>query len=216
MSRSFVEFCLSEGALRFGEFTLKSKRVSPYFFNFGEFNSGKSLSILGRFYAQKIVDDNIDFDVLFGPAYKGIPLVTSVAIALAEVHQRDVPFCFNRKVEKDHGEGGVLVGAELKGRVLMLDDVITAGTTFKATAELIQGQGAELAGVLTALDRQERGYEGDQSASQTLSAQYKLPFYSISNLSDIIEYVEQQPDMQEHLGKMLGYQKQYGTVELLD
>ncbi len=153
----FIEFALSRQVLKFGSFTLKSGRTSPYFFNAGLFNTGGDLAKLGRFYAAAIQDSGIGFDVLFGPAYKGIPIATTTAVALAEHHDRDVPYCFNRKEAKTHGEGGNLVGSALQGRILLVDDVITAGTAIGESMQIIQAQGAELAGVLIALDRQERG-----------------------------------------------------------
>jgi orotate phosphoribosyltransferase len=161
----FIDFAISAGVLRFGDFTLKSGRTSPYFFNAGLFNTGEHLARLGRCYAQAISDSGIEFDVLFGPAYKGIPLAAAASIALADHHQRNVPWCFNRKEAKDHGEGGNLVGAGLDGRILVIDDVITAGTAIRESVEIIQAAGASLAGVVIALDRQERG-TGQQSAIQ--------------------------------------------------
>ncbi|MGU2193079.1 orotate phosphoribosyltransferase [Pseudomonas aeruginosa] len=163
--RDFIRFAIERGVLRFGEFTLKSGRTSPYFFNAGLFDSGLALARLGRFYAEAVIDSGIDFDVLFGPAYKGIPLAATTAVALAEQHQRDLPWCFNRKEAKDHGEGGTLVGAPLSGRVLIIDDVITAGTAIREVMQIIDAQGARAAGVLIALNRQERG-KGELSAIQ--------------------------------------------------
>ena len=163
--REFIRFAIERGVLRFGEFTLKSGRTSPYFFNAGLFNSGSALAQLGRFYASAVIESGLDFDVIFGPAYKGIPLGAATAIALAEQHQRDLPWCFNRKEAKDHGEGGTLVGAPLTGRVLIVDDVITAGTAIREVMQIIRAQNAEAAGVLIALNRQERG-QGELSAIQ--------------------------------------------------
>ena len=156
--RQFIEFALNKQVLKFGEFTLKSGRKSPYFFNAGLFNTGRDLALLGRFYAEALVDSGIEFDLLFGPAYKGIPIATTTAVALAEHHDKDLPYCFNRKEAKDHGEGGNLVGSALQGRVMLVDDVITAGTAIRESMEIIQANGATLAGVLISLDRQERGF----------------------------------------------------------
>lgn len=210
--QQFIAFALERGVLRFGEFTLKSGRKSPYFFNAGNFQTGGALAELGRFYAAAIVNAKIEFDVLFGPAYKGIPLVSSVAIALAREFNIDKPYCFDRKEAKDHGEGGVIVGAELKGRVLMIDDVITAGTTFRQVVQLIKNHGAEFAGVMIALDRQEVGLVGDKSAVQELSAEFGVPFNSIIKLTDIIQYLEERGKMSEELAKMRDYRAEYGVT----
>jgi orotate phosphoribosyltransferase len=155
--REFIEFALNKQVLKFGEFTLKSGRISPYFFNAGLFNTGRDLALLGRFYAEALIDSGIDFDLVFGPAYKGIPIATTTVVALAEQHERDVPYCFNRKEAKDHGEGGTLVGSPLQGKVMLVDDVITAGTAIRESMEIINANNASLAGVLISLDRQERG-----------------------------------------------------------
>lgn len=184
--REFIAFARERGALRFGEFTLKSGRVSPYFFNAGLFNTGRAVAQLGRSYAATIARSNLSFDMLFGPAYKGIPLVAVTAAALAEHHARDVPFAFNRKEAKDHGEGGTIVGSPLRGRVLVVDDVITAGTAIRESAGIVHAAGASLAGVVLALDRQERG-QGAQSAVQEVRARYGVPCVSIVTLSDLIE-----------------------------
>lgn len=188
--QSFIELCLDLGVLRFGEFKLKSGRLSPYFFNAGLFNSSRAIANLGKHYAQAVVKSNIPFDMLFGPAYKGIPLVTTTAIALADHHNRDVPWAFNRKEAKDHGEGGNIVGAPLKGRVLIVDDVITAGTAIRESIDIIRAAGAEPAGVILALDRQERG-QGTLSAVQEVEQTFKLPVASIIKLADLITHLEQ-------------------------
>ena len=186
--RDFIRFAIERGVLRFGQFTLKSGRISPYFFNAGLFDSGLALAQLGRFYAAAVVDSGIDFDVLFGPAYKGIPLAATTAVALAEHHQRDMPWCFNRKEAKDHGEGGTLVGAPLAGRVLIIDDVITAGTAIREVMQIIQAQGAQAAGVLIALNRQECG-KGELSAIQEVERDYSMPVVSIVSLEQVLEYL---------------------------
>jgi len=205
----FIQFALHSDVLRFGEFTLKSGRISPYFFNAGLFNSGQRLARLGQFYADAIVDSGLEFDILFGPAYKGIPLGTACAVALAERHGRDVPFCFNRKEAKAHGEGGSIVGAPLEGRVLIIDDVITAGTAIRESMDIITAAGATPAGVLIALDRQERGL-GKLSAIQEVEQNYHIPVLSIIRLGHLIDYLEQQPDKAEQLKAVSDYRSQYG------
>jgi len=207
--REFIEFALEKQVLKFGEFTLKSGRKSPYFFNAGLFNSGRDLARLGRFYAAALVDAGIDYDLLFGPAYKGIPIATTTAVALAEHHDLDLPYCFNRKEAKDHGEGGNLVGSPLKGRVMLVDDVITAGTAIRESMDIIQAHGAELAGVLIALDRQERG-QGELSAIQEVERDYGAKVISIITLADLISYLEQQPGQAGMLEKVRAYRSQYG------
>ena len=207
--RQFIEFALSKQVLKFGEFTLKSGRKSPYFFNAGLFNTGRDLALLGRFYAEALVDSGIDFDLLFGPAYKGIPIASATAVQLAELHDVDMPWCFNRKEAKDHGEGGNLVGSPLKGRIMLVDDVITAGTAIRESMDLIQANGAELAGVLIALDRQEKG-KGELSAIQEVQRDYNAPVIAIITLSDLISYLETQPEMAEHLAKVKEYRTTYG------
>jgi len=176
--KAFIEFALSRNVLRFGEFTLKSGRVSPYFFNAGLFNTGSALARLGRYYAEAIVDSGLAFDVLFGPAYKGIPLAATTCVALADHHERDMPYCFNRKEAKAHGEGGNIVGSPLQGRILIIDDVITAGTAIRESMQLIETAGAKPAGVVIALDRQEKG-SGELSAIQEVEQQYGIPVLSI-------------------------------------
>jgi len=206
----FIEFALSRQVLKFGSFTLKSGRTSPYFFNAGLFNTGGDLAKLGRFYAAAIQDSGIEFDVLFGPAYKGIPIATTTAVALAEHHQRDIPYCFNRKEAKTHGEGGNLVGSALQGRILLVDDVITAGTAIRESMQIIQAQGAELAGVLIALDRQERG-QGELSAIQEVERDFGTRVISIIGLNDLINYLQGKPELAEHLDAVTAYRAQYGV-----
>ncbi|WP_298721588.1 orotate phosphoribosyltransferase [uncultured Oceanisphaera sp.] len=207
--RDFIEFAMAKEVLKFGEFTLKSGRKSPYFFNAGLFNSGRDLARLGRFYAAALVDANTQYDVLFGPAYKGIPIASATAVQLAEVHDQDVPYCFNRKEAKDHGEGGNLVGSPLAGRIMLVDDVITAGTAIRESMDIIQANGAELAGVLIALDRQEKG-KGELSAIQEVERDYNAEVTAIITLADLIEYLAEQPGMSEHLDRVRAYREQYG------
>ena len=208
--QAFLEFAIEAGVLRFGEFTLKSGRISPYFFNAGLFNTGRHLARLGRFYAQAIVDSGRDFDVLFGPAYKGIPLAAATGIALADHHERDLPWCFNRKEAKDHGEGGNLVGAPLQGRVLIVDDVITAGTAIRESVDLIQAAGATPAGVVIALDRQERG-RGERSAIQEVEQDLGLPVTSIVTLSDLQTWLEGGAGNADTLERIRAYRAEYGV-----
>lgn len=205
----FIEFALSRQVLKFGSFTLKSGRTSPYFFNAGLFNTGGDLAKLGRFYAAAVQDSGIDFDVLFGPAYKGIPIATTTAVALYDHHQRDVPYCFNRKEAKTHGEGGSLVGSPLQGKIMLVDDVITAGTAIRESMQIIQAQGAELAGVLIALDRQERG-QGELSAIQEVERDFGTKVVSIIALKDLINYLQGKPELAEHLEAVSAYRAQYG------
>lgn len=207
--RDFIEFAMAKEVLKFGEFTLKSGRKSPYFFNAGLFNSGRDLARLGRFYAAALVDANTQYDVLFGPAYKGIPIASATAVQLAEVHDQDVPYCFNRKEAKTHGEGGNLVGSPLVGRIMLVDDVITAGTAIRESMDIIQANGAELAGVLIALDRQEKG-KGELSAIQEVERDYHAEVTAIITLADLIEYLNEQPGMSEHLERVRAYREQYG------
>ena len=207
--REFIRFAIERGVLRFGEFTLKSGRTSPYFFNAGLFDSGLALARLGRFYAAAVVDSGIDFDVLFGPAYKGIPLAATTAVALAEHHQRDMPWCFNRKEAKDHGEGGTLVGAPLAGRVLIVDDVITAGTAIREVMQIIQAQGAQAAGVLIALNRQERG-QGELSAIQEVERDFGMPVVSIVSLEQVLEYLAGDTELKQYLPAVQAYRAEYG------
>ncbi|MBV1790650.1 orotate phosphoribosyltransferase [Marinobacterium sp. D7] len=207
--RAFIEFAIEQEVLRFGEFTLKSGRKSPYFFNAGLFNTGAALAKLGQFYASAIVDSGIEFDVMLGPAYKGIPLAAATAVALATEHQRDVPYVFNRKEAKDHGEGGTLVGAPLEGRVLIIDDVITAGTAIREVMAIIDGAGAQPAAVAIALNRMERG-KGEFSAIQEVERDYNMPVISIVTLDDLIEFLEEKGDMQKELAAIRQYRKDYG------
>jgi len=208
--RQFIEFALDKQVLKFGEFTLKSGRTSPYFFNAGLFNTGSCLALLGRFYAAALMDSEVEFDLLFGPAYKGIPIATTTAVALAEHHERDVPYCFNRKEAKDHGEGGSLVGSPLAGRIMLVDDVITAGTAIRESMEIIAAHGASLAGVLISLDRQERG-RADISAIQEVERDYQCKVTSIITLQDLISYLEEKPEMAESLAKVRQYREEYGV-----
>ena len=207
--REFIRFAIERGVLRFGEFTLKSGRSSPYFFNAGLFNSGLALAQLGRFYAAAVVDSGIAFDVLFGPAYKGIPLAAATAVALAEQHELDLPWCFNRKEAKTHGEGGSLVGARLEGRVLIVDDVITAGTAIREVMQIIQAQGAQAAGVLIALNREERG-QGELSAIQEVERDFAMPVVSIVSLTQVLEYLADNAQLKQYLPAVQAYREQYG------
>ncbi|NRB23651.1 orotate phosphoribosyltransferase [Shewanella sp.] len=207
--REFIEFALERQVLRFGEFTLKSGRISPYFFNAGLFNTGRDLARLGRFYATALVDSGIEHDLLFGPAYKGIPIATTTAVALCEHHDIDMPYCFNRKEKKQHGEGGSLVGSELKGRVMLVDDVITAGTAIRESMEIIQAHDASLAGVLIALDRQEKG-KGELSAIQEVERDFGCEIISIIKLGDLINYLSEKPGMEAQLASVSAYRDQYG------
>ncbi|MDG2647232.1 orotate phosphoribosyltransferase, partial [Vibrio parahaemolyticus] len=194
--REFIEFALEKEVLKFGEFTLKSGRKSPYFFNAGLFNTGRDLARLGRFYAAALADSGIEFDVLFGPAYKGIPIATTTAVALADHHDIDTPYCFNRKEAKNHGEGGNLVGSALEGRIMLVDDVITAGTAIRESMEIIKANGADLAGVLVAIDRQEKG-KGELSAIQEVERDFGCAVISIVSLGDLITYLEEKGNATE-------------------
>jgi orotate phosphoribosyltransferase len=209
--REFIELSLELGVLRFGEFRLKSGRVSPYFFNAGLFNTGYAAARLGRYYAAAIADSGAKFDMLFGPAYKGIPLVALTASALAEHQDMDVPFAYNRKEAKAHGEGGNIVGAPLRGRVMIVDDVITAGTAVREAYQVISATGADVAGLVISLDRQERG-QGALSAVQELKQSLGIPVISIIKLNDLIDTLEDSPEHQEYLQPVLDYRKQYGVV----
>ncbi|TRW48346.1 orotate phosphoribosyltransferase [Aliidiomarina halalkaliphila] len=207
--REFIEFALGKGVLKFGEFTLKSGRTSPYFFNAGLFNTGADLAKLGRYYAAALEDSGIDYDVLFGPAYKGIPIASATVVSLYEHYQKDVPYCFNRKEKKDHGEGGSLVGAALKGRIMLVDDVITAGTAIRESMDIVEANGASLAGVLIALDRQEKG-RGELSAIQEVERDYNASVIAIVTLGDIIDYLSEQAGQEAMLEKVREYRSQYG------
>ncbi|HIP53037.1 MAG TPA: orotate phosphoribosyltransferase [Chromatiales bacterium] len=208
--REFLDFALEVGVLRFGEFTLKSGRVSPYFFNAGLFNTGAALARLGRYYAQTIVDSGIGFDLLYGPAYKGIPLAAVTCAALADHHGLDVPYAFNRKETKDHGEGGDIVGHPLEGRILIIDDVISAGTSVRESVEIIRAHGADPGGVVIALDRQERG-QGEKSAIQEVEEDYGIPVAAIVRLEDLIDYLEEKPEAKDDLQRILAYRAKYGV-----
>jgi orotate phosphoribosyltransferase len=208
--RDFLDFALDVGVLRFGEFTLKSGRISPYFFNAGLFNTGASLARLGRYYAQTIIASGIDFDVLYGPAYKGIPLAAVTAAALYDQHGLDIPYAFNRKEAKDHGEGGVIVGHPLEGRVMIIDDVISAGTSVRESVQIIQGLNATPTGVVIALDRQERG-QGERSAIQEVEQDYGIPVAAIVRLQQLIEYLQQKPHAADSLERIRTYREQYGV-----
>ncbi len=207
---AFIRFALARGVLRFGEFVLKSGRKSPYFFNSGLFNTGGALARLGRFYAQALAASGVEYDMIFGPAYKGIPLVSALGVALDEGFGRDVPYAFNRKEAKDHGEGGVIVGAPLSGRVLIVDDVISAGTSVRESIGLIRAAGAEPAGVLIALDRQERG-QGETSAIQEVEAEFAIPVVSIIKLEDLLHFLERDDALCRWLPAVREYRSRYGV-----
>ncbi|WP_049622950.1 orotate phosphoribosyltransferase [Frateuria defendens] len=209
--RDFIELTLAREVLRFGEFTLKSGRQSPYFFNLGRIDSGAALGQLGRAYAAAVVESGLKVDMLFGPAYKGIALAAATAIALADRHGRDLPWAYNRKEAKDHGEGGVLVGAPLKGRVLIVDDVMTAGTAVRESLALIRAQGATPAGVLIALDRQERG-QGELSAAQEVQRDYGIPVIAITGLADVLAYAGERPALAAEHARLLAYRERYGVA----
>ena len=206
---AFIELAIRRQALKFGEFTLKSERISPYFFNAGYFNQGEDIAILGDCYAQTLVDGNADFDMLFGPAYKGIPLATTTASALYQKFNKNVSLCYNRKEAKQHGEGGNLVGAPLKGNVLIVDDVITAGTAIRESIQIIQNAGAKPAGVLIALDRQEKGLS-ELSAIQEVEKEYNLPVYAIITLNDLQNYLTDHKELSQYSEQVALYRKTYG------
>jgi len=208
--KEFIEFAIEKQVLKFGEFTLKSGRISPYFFNAGLFNTGRDLARLGRFYAAALQDSGIAYDLLFGPAYKGIPIATTTAVALSNDYDLDVPYCFNRKEAKTHGEGGSLVGSELTGKIMLVDDVITAGTAIRESMDIISAHKAELAGVLIALDRQEKG-KAELSAIQEVERDYDAKVISIVELADVVSYLETLPEMQQHLESVQAYRQQYGV-----
>ncbi|MGB9670182.1 MAG: orotate phosphoribosyltransferase [Halothiobacillaceae bacterium] len=210
LSQDFLRYALEREVLRFGEFTLKSGRVSPYFFNAGLFNTGEALSRLGRYYAELIVHSKVEFDMLFGPAYKGIPLAAATAIALSERHGRDVPWAFNRKEAKDHGEGGSIVGAPLAGRVLIIDDVITAGTAIRESLGIIRAAGAQAVGVAVLLDRQERG-QGELSAIQEVEREHGLKALAIAGLADLIELMRGDAEFAGQLPIVEAYRAAYGV-----
>jgi orotate phosphoribosyltransferase len=208
--RQFLELAVSRQVLRFGEFTLKSGRISPYFFNAGLFDSGAALAALGRCYAQALDASGLDFDMVFGPAYKGIPLATTLAVALAG-QGRDVPVAFNRKEAKSHGEGGSLIGAKLAGRVLIVDDVITAGTAIRESLEIIRAAGATPSAVVIALDRQERGQVGERSAAQEVAAEFGLPVIAIAGLDELLEFADDRPELAAHKSALMAYRLRYGS-----
>ena len=207
--KEFIEFAIEKQVLKFGEFTLKSGRISPYFFNAGLFNTGRDLARLGRFYAAALQDSAIDYDLLFGPAYKGIPIATTTAVALSNDYDLDIPYCFNRKEAKTHGEGGSLVGSALAGKIMLVDDVITAGTAIRESMDIINAHHAELAGVLIALDRQEKG-KAELSAIQEVERDYDAKVISIVQLADVVKYLETLPEMKMHLASVTAYREQYG------
>jgi len=206
--KEFIQYALDCGVLKFGEFKLKSGRTSPYFFNTGLFNTGAMLGKLGQFYAQTLIESKVAVDMLYGPAYKGIPLVSTASIAYSQLKQ-DIPYAFNRKEAKDHGEGGVIVGTPLQGKVLILDDVITAGTSVRESVEIIKQMNATPAGVLIALDRQEKG-ENEKSAVQEVSERFNMPVISIISLTQIIEFLELTGNSNEHLEIIKAYRLKYG------
>lgn len=209
----FIEFAIEHKVLCFGEYTLKSGRQSPYFFNSGLFNDGHSLSRLGRFYTSAIQAANIEYDMLFGPAYKGIPLASAVAMSLADDHDINMPYCFNRKEAKDHGEGGSTFGATLNGKTMIIDDVISAGTSVNLSVEIIKQAGATATGVAIALDRQERG-ETNLSAVQEVEQRHQMKVISIVTLENMIEYLEKIPSMVENLDKIRNYRESYGAIDI--
>lgn len=211
--QEFLSLAISKQVLRFGEFTLKSGRLSPYFFNAGLFDDGDSLNAVSRCYAERILDSGLGFDMLFGPAYKGIPLAAGAAIALSR-QGRNVPVAFNRKEAKNHGEGGSLIGARLQGRVLIIDDVITAGTAIRESMEIIHAQDAEVAGIVIALDRQEKGKDSELSASQEIRAQYGVPVVSVVGLDDLLAFSEQDPALAQYRQALQNYRNQYGMAHV--
>jgi orotate phosphoribosyltransferase len=208
--QQFFELAMAQGNLKFGEFTLKSGRISPYFFNAGGFDDGRSLEILSACYAQAILDSGLEFDMLFGPAYKGIPLAAGIAIMLNSSHRQNIPFAYNRKEAKDHGEGGSLVGADLKGNVIITDDVISAGTSVRESIEWIQQAGANPCGVAIALDRQERG-NGEKSAAQEVTDEFGIPVIAIAGLDDLIEFLESQSVTDIDIEAIRRYRNAYGV-----
>ena len=208
--KEFIEFALKAEVIRFGKFTLKSGRKSPYFFNAGLFNTGEAMSKLSRFYAQALINSGIDFDILFGPAYKGIPLATATAVALSEQHGRNVPWCFNRKEVKDHGEGGNIVGSPLKGRAVIVDDVISAGSAVREVMQIIEPSDANPAAVMIALDRQEKG-QSELSAIQEVEHDFGIPVISIIKLNDLLAYVESNDEFKQYVPAIRAYREQYGV-----
>jgi len=209
--KEFIEFAIEKEVLRFGEFTLKSGRVSPYFFNSGLFNDGKSLSELGKYYASAVIHAGVEFDMIYGPAYKGIPLASTMAIAFQEQHQASYPFCFNRKEVKDHGEGGITFGADINGRVLIIDDVISAGTSIRESVELINTKGGRTVAAIVFVDRQERG-EGKLSAIQEVEQLHDIRVINIVSLDNIITFMTEHGEMPEHLEAINSYKQKYGST----
>ena len=208
--KAFIEFAIEQGVLKFGEFELKSGRISPYFFNAGLFNSGKAMANLAKSYAAAIVNSGVEMDVLFGPAYKGIPLSATTAMALSQEYDRDTPYTFNRKEKKAHGEGGTLVGAPLEGNILIIDDVITAGTAIREVMDMLtEHDGAKPAGVIIALDRQEKG-KGELSAIQEVERDFKIPVISIVKLEQVMQYVSEKEDFKQYFPAIKAYREQYG------
>ena len=209
--RDFIRFAIDNQVLRFGQFTLKSGRISPYFFNAGLFNTGEHLARLSHYYAAAIQDAGIEFDTLFGPAYKGIPLAATTAVALYSHFQHNIPYCFNRKEAKDHGEGGNIVGAPLQGKILIIDDVITAGTAIRESMAIIEAAAAQASGVVIALDRQERG-QGALSAIQEVEQNYGIKVVSIITLADLMAYIQDDPQLGEYAEAISAYRAQYGIA----
>ena len=208
--KEFIEFALEREVLRFGEFTLKSGRLCPYFFNTGRFDTGECLAKLGRYYAQAIIDSGVEYDMLFGPAYKGIPLVAAIAIGINSVSGRDVPYCFNRKEAKDHGEGGMTVGAKLHGKVLIVDDVVSAGTSARESVEIIKAAGAVPSGIAISLDREERG-TGETSATQEIQSSMGLAVVKIVGLNELVSFLEGDASRSESLDAIRRYKDEYGV-----
>lgn len=206
--KAFIELAIQEEVLTFGEFTLKSGRTSPYFFNAGKFRTGAAMAKLGQFYASALEESGVDYDLIFGPAYKGIPLAATTAVSLFRDHNKDIPFCFNRKEAKNHGEGGVMVGAPLEGKTVIIDDVITAGTAIGEVMDIIEPSAAVPAAVLIGLDRQEKG-KGEVSAIQEVEARHNIPVISIIKLADLIAYLNAQGDT-ERVNAMQAYRDRYG------
>lgn len=211
-SQKFIELALERGVLKFGQFTLKSGRVSPYFFNAGQLDTGFAMWQTAHCYAQVLESSTVQYDMLFGPAYKGIPLATALACALNERNKMDIPVAFNRKEAKKHGEGGSLIGAALKGRVLIIDDVMSAGTAVNESIQLIESQGAELAGVVIGLDRQERGLESDLSALQEVESKYAVPVLAVSTLADLLFFAKQNEALQDHAKAISQYRDRFGVL----
>lgn len=209
--QNFIQMSIDIGALKFGEFELKSGRVSPYFFNMGLFSSGRSMKNIGDFYAAALEESNLQYDMLFGPAYKGVPLVSALSSSLFVNHEKDVSFVYNRKEKKEHGEGGQIVGPPLEGKIVIVDDVITAGTAIKEASKMIIEAGAEISGILIALDRQEKGV-GDSSAVQEVSRELGVPVISIVNLDQILTYVKNSPsELEAYVNRIEGYREKYGA-----